>query len=377
MRMNLIKIIYFLFCFLFAQLVWAQADREASVETKALFSKLKHLAQEFRTNQKILIGHQDAFVEGKGWRLNNSNIGEELKSDMEEVSGVHPAVFGVDLLHVNDQNEDLFVYQINEVHNRGGVVTLSWHMPTIIDDGIGDNSYKDKSTKVVPHIIPGGYAHEKYKVQLAQLIKFLKRVSNVPIIFRPFHEHNGSWFWWGRDHSTITEYVTLWRFTIDYLKQHNIHHLLYAYSPTHVKRDYYERYPGDDYVDVLGVDMYFNNPLQDVTSFGLAPLDEWRRDVLWLMSEATKKDKLAAVTEFGQESVVYKDFWTKYMEWPVNQENVSKIEGRFSPDRGLSYIMLWRNDRQNPRHYFGPIIGNRNTKNFKDMLKSNIFQGIK
>jgi mannan endo-1,4-beta-mannosidase len=54
----------------------------------------------------------------------------------------------------------------------------------------------------------------------------------IPLIFRPFHEHTGSWFWWGAAHASDEEFIALWRFTVDYLrKERGFSHLLFAFSP--------------------------------------------------------------------------------------------------------------------------------------------------
>lgn len=373
MKNFILFIVFFKF-----SLGFAQVDQKANQATKNLYSRLKEIAKNYKNNQNILIGHQDAFVAGQGWRLDNSWYGTDLNSDMYKVSGVHPAVFGIDLISINSSNEDMYVAIINEIHSRNGVVTLSWHMPTVVEDGKGDNSYRDTTTKVVSHILPNGHSHEKFKTLLMRLVKFFNRVSDVPIIFRPYHEHNGSWFWWGKDHSTTDEYIKLWRFTFEFFKENGIHNLLYAYSPSQVKDDYYHRYPGDGYVDILGTDMYFNNYWQDILDFGPLPREEWSRDIYWLMLEATRKDKLAAITEFGQESVKYENFWSKYLEGPLLLKSINTVIEKNYADRGISYVLLWRNDHKDLKHYFGPVLGNPNSQNFKDvMLKSNsIFSGL-
>ena len=81
----------------------------------------------------------------------------------------------------------------------------------------------------------------------------------IPVIFRMYHEHTGDWFWWSSQQSTPEEYKQLWIMTCDYLqKTKQVHHLLYAYSSSNVQSEehYLERYPGDQYVDILGFDHY-------------------------------------------------------------------------------------------------------------------------
>ncbi len=75
-----------------------------------------------------------------------------------------------------------------------------------------------------------------------------------------YHEHTGAWFWWGgSEQCTPEEYKQLWTMTVDHLRnKKNVHNLLYAYSPSETKdeTEFLERYPGDEYVDIVGYDCY-------------------------------------------------------------------------------------------------------------------------
>src|SRR5690606_31336459 len=98
----------------------------------------------------------------------------------------------------------------------------------------GGNSW-DK-TPSVSDVLPGGGKHADFLLQLDLLADMLNEqkvfFSKIPVIFRPWHEHNGDWFWWGKGNCTEEEYIALFRFTVDYLKdKKGIHHLLYAFSP--------------------------------------------------------------------------------------------------------------------------------------------------
>jgi mannan endo-1,4-beta-mannosidase len=357
---------------------FSQIDRSANAETKLLYEKLNKLSLSYKTKQKILLGQQNSFTEGRGWRQDNKDIGGDLRSDMEAVSGVHPAVNGIDFNEIGDWNKDLIQYHVKEVYSRGGVTTLSWHMPTLINDGKGNNSYNDTTARVVGRILPGGDHHALFNTKLNKLITFLKELKGLPIIFRPWHEHNFSWFWWGKDHSTKDEYIKLWRYTVDYLRNNNVHNLLYAYSPNHINGDYLDRYPGDEYVDILGVDHYFVDPQFDVNAFGPYPVYNWKNDVIWLCHEASKRNKIPAITEFGQEGLYYEKFWTDYFGWPLEKEGMKQITGADKlPAKGVAYIMVWRNDIKDPKHFFGPFIGNQNNKNFMDLMSKGIYQGLK
>ncbi len=82
----------------------------------------------------------------------------------------------------------------------------------------------------------------------------------APLIFRPFHELDGGWFWWGKPHCTREEFVLLWQFTVSYLRDSlDVHNFIYTFSPDcrfNNEEEYLERYPGDGFADMVGVDNY-------------------------------------------------------------------------------------------------------------------------
>jgi mannan endo-1,4-beta-mannosidase len=366
----------------FLLLLWisicsAQTDPLSSRETKDLYQKLNNISLSINSKQQILIGQQNAFSEGRGWRYGNNEVGTELKSDMNEAVGLHPAVLGIDFSEIGDWNVELFKYQMRKIHAKGGVITLSWHMGALVNDGKGDQSSKDKSTKIVKRILKGGDHHHILLKELDRLVSFLKEIKEIPVIFRPWHEHNYSWFWWGKRHCTRSEYIELWKTTIEYLQQNGIHNLLYAYSPTQIKNDYLDRYPGDEYVDILGVDHYFYNKIIDLTLLGLTPQKDYKEGIIWLCEEADRRNKIPAITEFGQESSHYERFWTDYFGWPLMKESMEEIVGvGKTPKKGPAYIMLWRNDMNDPKHFYGPIPGHKNNQNFIELLSTSIFHGL-
>ena len=76
---------------------------------------------------------------------------------------------------------------------------------------------------MVKHILPGGSRHETFKSDLKIIADFAHNAKNhvgelIPIIFRPWHEFDGNWFWWGRNHCTVEEFKELYRFTVTYLR---------------------------------------------------------------------------------------------------------------------------------------------------------------
>lgn len=334
----------------------ALIDPDATEKTKALYANLKRIAPE-----AILFGHQDALAYGVNWWR------EADRSDVKDVTGAYPAVYGWELgdLEIGAaQNLDRVRFDdmqhwIKLGYERGGVVTISWHMNNPVSGG---NAWD--TTPAVEAILPGGTHHAWYRQALDRFADFVDGLrvgplawlgagDPVPIIFRPFHEHTGSWFWWGKGHTTPEAYKQLWRFTVEYLRdEKDLHNLIYAYSTDRFgsKEQYLEHYPGDAYVDLLGFDDY-HGPSSRRTLPGLTE----RLCMLVEMAEA--RGKLAALTETGSEGVKMPTWWTERLLRAITADPMA---------RRISYVMLWRNAnvRDKPGHHYAPYAGHTSAADF-------------
>jgi mannan endo-1,4-beta-mannosidase len=326
-------------------------DNSATLETKALFHNLGIIAR-----NHTLFGHQHATEYGHGWQ------GEENRSDVKSVTGSHPAVIGVDLSRFTGGTpaetkkiKDDLRKNVADTYNRGGVTTVAWHFSNPVSGG--GFYWKDSvSLPAVRYIIPGGEAHERYKDILKEIAGWANSVKGsdgktVPMIFRPYHEFDGDWFWWGRSHSTVEEFKALWKFTVSYLRDSaGVHTFLYAFSPDNrffSEEEYLERYPGDEWVDMVGMDNY-----------GDMGRDVYRPEVaaqkLKIVSDYAKKaGKLAAFTETGLESIPDATWWTGTL---LKVMRNSPVE--------LAYVLVWRNDAQSATHYYAPYPGHPSVPDF-------------
>lgn len=334
-------------------------DKKATKKTKALYVNLKHLAE-----RGIMFGHQEDQAYGIQWSAVKG------RSDVKEICGAYPAVHGWDVgKEGEERNLDGVLYHdmkkwIKDSFKRGGVNTISWHADNPVSGG---NTWD--TTRAVIHILPGGKDHQKYVERLDKVAAFLHSCkvgfTKVPIIFRPFHEHNGNWFWWGKGHCTEEEYIALWRFTISYLRdQKNLHHVLYAFSPDRSRMDinvgassYLYGYPGDDYVDVLGFDNYMDVGIL----WNTKPLEQQQKDLilgLGIVSQlAIEKNKVAAFTETGLEGVTLPTWYTQMILQPLKSNNQIK----------LAYMMVWRN--ANEKHHYAPYPGHPAVPDFIQFYK--------
>jgi mannan endo-1,4-beta-mannosidase len=361
---------------LFGNQAWSQVDGKASAEAKALYRRLFALSRDYE-NGKIIFGQQSAFHEGRGWSLSSNSdwTGRLPETDLHKVMGKDPGVVGFDFSEVGSWNENLFAEEMKALHQRGAIITLSWHMPNFFPDGSETNAW-DTQGNTVRLIQTNEAFRNLFFSKLDRLVAFLGRIKGVPIIFRPWHEQNYSWFWWGKAQCTPFEYGTLWKLTTGYLMSKGVHQLLYAYAPDTIGEDYFERYPGDSFVDILGVDNYFNSIASNVYFLGLSPLDEWKRGVVTLMNSAEARGKIPAITEFGNEGLTYDRFWTDYFSWPIERDGMRQFSGTHGlpePKVKAAYAMVWRNDRSAPQHFFSPFPGAPGNANFMDLVTKDVF----
>lgn len=322
-------------------------DPQADAATAALYENL------FRIPSKgIMFGHQDDLLYGHGWKY------EPDRSDVKECCGDYPAVAGWELggleagceRSIDDVPFDTIARLLCAAYERGAVNTLSWHPQ---NPETGGTAWDCQTTTAVRSILPGGEHHAQFRLWLDRLAAFFASLkgedgSPVPVLFRPFHENTGSGFWWGEKQCTPDEYKALWRFTISYLRdEKGLHNLLYIYSPD-LFRDaghYLERYPGDEWVDILGLDAYHRQQDWDFLSGG-------QRMLATLQSLGEQHHKPTAFTETGLEGIPDPHWWTQWL-LPV-------IRGK-----GLCYVLVWRNAHDRADHFFGPWVGHASEEDFR------------
>ena len=319
-------------------------DPDATSETKALFHNLLKYQ-----DSAIMFGHQDDLAYGIGW------WGDDFRSDVHDVCQKFPAVFGWDageIGKVRNIDSVRFIRMQNwmiHVFERGGINTLSWHL----DNPVTGGDTWDTSP-AVHDIIPGGEKHDLYKSLLDSLAKYIQELKTengtaVPVIFRPFHELNGSWFWWGEKNCSREDYIALFRFTVEYLRdEKEVHNLLYSYSPDRFnsEEEYLDRFPGKEYVDVLGYDDYHSFASERSISKGIESLRT-------LVELGEKMNKPAALTETGLEKIPIPNWWTDYIFNPIKTDSIA---------RKISYFLVWRN--ADTTHHYAPYPGHPSAENF-------------
>ena len=344
-------------------------DPNATAETRALFLNLRRLAR-----QHVLFGPQDDLAYGHDW------VAEPGRSDVRESSGSYPAVYGWEVSgiersspkNIDGVDFDRMRGWIAEGYWRGGVITISWHLDNPLT---GRNAWD--TTSAVAAILPGGARHEQFKGSLDRLAAFLgslrgpgrstgSATTPIPVIFRPWHEMTGGWFWWGVPHTKNDEFARLWRFTVQYLRDvKGLHHLLYAYSPNAAGPSgvdtYLAGYPGDEWVDVLGYDRYLNERASTEQLAGLT------RELSWVVTQAESRGKIPAFTETGQNALRDSTWWTGQLARAIHGSDAS---------RRIAYVMVWRNANRTTRtdeHFFAPYRGQKSESDFRRLKADPLF----
>ena len=327
-------------------------DMNATLETKALYYNMFN-----NLGKGIMVAHQDDAIYGHNWYRVDG------RSDVKDVTGDYPAVVGWELGHLEigaEYNLDSVYFKdmkrlMREVYNRGGINTCSWHGDNIVT---GKTAWDCGQDSVVRSILHGGSNHTKFLIWLDRLAAFFNDLKDekgvaIPIIFRMYHEHTGSWFWWGAKQCTPDEYNELYRMTVSYLRDvKGVHNILYAFSPAGIttEAEFLSRYPGDDWVDVVGFDNYCS---MDNTK---ASNDNFMKSVAEglkvVTAYAKRTNKIPIMAETGMESIGNPNYFTQVLLPTIEPFNIS-------------YVLLWRNAFNKPNHFYVPYAGHASAADFK------------
>lgn len=341
------------------------SDNKATIETKNLFQNLNKLKE-----KGFMFGHQDDLAYGVNWKY------EAGRSDVKDVTGDYPAIYGWDLggLENNSENNlDEVPFKkmkqyIKDVYDRGGVNTISWHQNNPLT---GKDSW-DTTPNSLASVLPNGEKHEKFNEWLDKSAKFFLSLKGsdgklIPILYRPYHELTGTWFWWCQNNASPEEFKTLWKYTVNYLKKKGVHNLIYVYNTSDfkTKEDFLKYYPGNDYADILSFDTYQYEDPTVSQSFE----QNVNRQFSIIDEVATENNKLIAFAETGYEQIPYNKWWT---------ETLMNAIGKYK----ISFVVAWRNHGYNEHmtppkmHYYVPYKGHPNEQDFIDFynLKETLFQ---
>ncbi len=221
------------------------ANPRANAKARAILNYFESL--EARKEKRFLSGQFTSFGAGTNLRLMEA---------VHERTGHWPAIMGTDYA---DFPRGSLTYKAPnqaaiEYWNQGGLVTISAHLYNPANTNGG--GLRDRGVELKTLLAPDTDTHKRWMNELDLMADGLQQLkeAGVVVLWRPFHEMNGGWFWWGaKDPDT---FIQVWRHMFDYFtKTKNLDNLLWVYGPNHGPKtaDYYA---GDRYVDIVGLDAY-------------------------------------------------------------------------------------------------------------------------
>ena len=365
------------------------ADPEATDETVSLYQYLQAMGK----TDSVIYGHQnDTWHKAGNSELSNS--------DTYDVTGDYAGIVGMDTLSLTgneysverynsemagtagfeavdtqgqsmaEANVEAAAKLANYNITNGSFITLSSHTPNF--SVVAENPDYDPQTDptynkydfsgyspntltgdVMNQLLPGGKYNEIYNAYLDMIADFAGQV-NGPVMFRPFHEATGSWFWWGAAFCDPETYKSVYKYTVEYLRDvKDVHNFLYLYGPgseAASEEEYGVRYPGDEYVDLIGFDMYDSDPVDDKEEVWFGNL---RNQLSIVQNFADEHGKLMAVTETGlacstpdpgHNQTVLHETGNKNLNWyNMVLDAVSESDA--------SYFLLWANFSKTDGYY--------------------------
>jgi mannan endo-1,4-beta-mannosidase len=195
-----------------------------------------------------------------------------MMTGLYNLTGKYAAIVGADYGYKANNNLTTINDKLIEHWNSGGLVTLSWHADNPFQEGYNCrwNSVANKESINLDGLLksaPNSEARTNYRTELNNIAKALQALKNagVIVIWRPFHEMNAEWFWWGiNDYSgkqtNAQAYKNLWKDMYNtFVDEYGLTNLIWVYSPSESatwKAPINAFFPGSDYVDLVGLDVY-------------------------------------------------------------------------------------------------------------------------
>ncbi|MRN55605.1 glycosyl hydrolase [Paenibacillus monticola] len=234
----------------FRKLSMTPANPELVASARTLLKKL------YALQGKGVISGQHDYLESP----------DEFSDKLKNTSGQYAALHGYELGAINNQSEQQMDIQRQGVvssairwYGTGGIVALSYHAPLPGTVSAWSNvSMSLSNAEFDKYITPDTTQYAALIGELDKIAVYLKRLSDaaIPVLWRPYHEMNGGWFWWGQK----SNFLELWNIMYDrFTSVHKLHNLLWVWSPN-AKNEWCDApagyYPGAGRVDILALDIY-------------------------------------------------------------------------------------------------------------------------
>ncbi len=284
-------------------------NKNATPEAKKLLDFLYSIK-----GKKIVAGHHNA--------VGRADV---FPNRVKELTGKTPEIWGCDFInYYRPGNADSLVQEAYQKYKEGYIVTLMWHVGRPQDDPpfrwkesvqgkMTNDEWKELTT-------PGTPLNLRWLARVDTIAKYLNDLQalGVPVLWRPYHESNGVWFWWG-DKRGENGFPKLYRMMYDrFVNHHKLNNLIWVWNtnaPRQLINDeayvYEDYFPGMEYVDVFATDVYHHDYRQS------------HHDDLVRLG----RGKIISLGEVGEvptpEILEHQPEWTWFMIWAnfVNNHN--------------------------------------------------------
>lgn len=191
---------------------------------------------------------------------------EEFNEKLEQISGRRAVLHGYELGAIMGQTEDVVAAQRKAVvesamrrYEEGGIVVMTFHQNLPGTERLWDNvSMKLEQRDFDRYVTEGTPEYDRLIADLDETAVYLAQLrdAGVPVLWRPYHEMNGDWFWWGGKNN----FTALWEIMYTrYTETHGLNNLLWVWNPnapTVWAEPYGAYFPGLDRADILAADIY-------------------------------------------------------------------------------------------------------------------------
>ena len=229
---------------------------------------------------------------------NNNSIVENI----ETICGRKPKFLAHEFEELATGNQGKVVEVLRNHAASGGYIGLHDHPNNPVTGGI----YSDRTGSPLAGIKSGGAQRAAFLSYLDEIASVISQLAPYPVIYRPFHEMNGNWFWWGGV-DRVADLITIWQDTVNYLRvTKGLTNVLFSWNINGANYDgdvtnnlvttYATWWPGDTYVDLISMDQYDNavSPILLRNSIAVA---SWQA----LMVLARKYNKPLYIAEIGSQ----------------------------------------------------------------------------
>ena len=218
--------------------------------------------------------------------------GQYIYSDMndinviEEVTGKYPAIMGIDLIdyspsRVEHGTRGTVIRKAKAWAKKNGIITCSWHWNApkdLIDEDRPEMRWYDgfRAKATTFNYVKGlqDKNSEEYALMIRDIDVIAEQLkslmdSDIPVLWRPLHEAAGGWFWWGA--KGAEPYKKLYRYLHDQLtNEYGCHNLIWVWNGQNPNW-----YPGDEYVDIIGEDLYLDKHVYSASAAKFSEILEY------------------------------------------------------------------------------------------------------